>query len=113
MSAAFHSLSSQHKQAARDHELAALQHRTAAEFHDKRMLHAARLSAADATLGAAPNSLGSELVLACAKRIARYFVPRKNGLARRSLLLSQISPEPRELAVGKQDLEPCLAASVL
>ena len=48
MSAAFHSLSSQHKQAARDHELAALQHRTAAEFHDKRMLHAARLSAADA-----------------------------------------------------------------
>jgi len=48
MSAAFHSLSSQHKRAARDHELAALQHRTAAEFHDKRMLHAARLSAADA-----------------------------------------------------------------
>ena len=49
MSAAFHSPSSQHKQAARDHELAALQHRTAAEFHDKRMLHAARLSAADAS----------------------------------------------------------------
>lgn len=48
MSAAFHSPSSQHKQAARDHELAALQHRRAAEFHDKRMLHAARLSAADA-----------------------------------------------------------------
>ena len=48
MSAAFHSPSSQHKQAARDHELAAHQHRTAAEFHDKRMLHAARLSAAGA-----------------------------------------------------------------
>ena len=48
MSAPFHSTSSQHKQAARDHELAALQHRTAAEFHDKRMLHEARLSAAEA-----------------------------------------------------------------
>jgi hypothetical protein len=48
MSAAFNSPSSQHKRAARDHELAALQHRMAAEFHDKRMLHAARLGAADA-----------------------------------------------------------------
>jgi hypothetical protein len=45
---AIHSPSSQHKQAASDHEMAALQHRAAAEFHDKRMLHAARLSSEDA-----------------------------------------------------------------
>ena len=49
MSAAFHSPSSHHRQAARDHERAALQHRMAAEFHDKRLLHAARVSAADAS----------------------------------------------------------------
>jgi hypothetical protein len=48
MSDATHSPSTQHKQAASDHELAALQHRTAAEFHDKSMLHAARLSSEDA-----------------------------------------------------------------
>jgi hypothetical protein len=48
MSDATHSPSTRHKQAASDHEIAALQHRTAAEFHDKRMLHAARLSSEDA-----------------------------------------------------------------
>ena len=48
MSRAIHSPSTQHKQAAREHELAALQHRTAAEFHDKRMLHQARQSASEA-----------------------------------------------------------------
>jgi len=48
MSGAIHSPSTQHKQAARDHELAAHQHRSAAQFHDKRMLHAARLSSEDA-----------------------------------------------------------------
>jgi hypothetical protein len=39
---------SEHRQAAIDHELAARQHRAAAEFHDRNMLHAARLSAEDA-----------------------------------------------------------------
>jgi hypothetical protein len=48
MSDATHSPSTQHKQAASGHEIAARQHRTAAEFHDKRMLHAARLSSEDA-----------------------------------------------------------------
>jgi hypothetical protein len=48
MSRAIHSPSSRHKQAAHDHEVAAHQHRTAAEFHDKRMLHAARLSSEQA-----------------------------------------------------------------
>lgn len=48
MSDAIHSPSSQHKQAAKEHEITALQHRTAAEFYDKRMLHPARISAGDA-----------------------------------------------------------------
>jgi len=48
MSGAIYSPSSQHKQAASAHELAARQHRAAAEFHDKRMVHAARLSSASA-----------------------------------------------------------------
>lgn len=48
MSDAIHSPSTQHKQAASYHEIAARQHRTAAQFHDKRMLHAARLSSEDA-----------------------------------------------------------------
>jgi predicted DNA binding CopG/RHH family protein len=48
MSYAAQSPSTQHKQAASDHEIAALQHRTAAEFHDKQMLYAARLSSEDA-----------------------------------------------------------------
>jgi len=43
-----HSPSTLHKRAAADHELAALQHRTAAEYHDKTMLHAARRSSEDA-----------------------------------------------------------------
>lgn len=45
MSDAIHSPSTRHKQAATDHEIAALQHRTAAQFHDQGKLHAARLSA--------------------------------------------------------------------
>ena len=48
MSNAIRSPSTLHKRAAADHELAALQHRTAAEYHDKSMLHAARRSAEDA-----------------------------------------------------------------
>jgi len=48
MSGAIHSPSTQHKQAASAHEIAARQHRAAAEFHDKRMLHEARLSSASA-----------------------------------------------------------------
>jgi hypothetical protein len=48
MSDAIHSSSSRHKQAAAGHEIAALQHRTAAEFHDKKMLHAARRYSEDA-----------------------------------------------------------------
>lgn len=48
MSGAIHSPSSEHKLAATEHEIAARQHRAAAEFHDKRMLHAARLSSASA-----------------------------------------------------------------
>lgn len=48
VSNAIRSPSTLHKRAAADHELAALQHRTAAEYHDKNMLHAARRSAEDA-----------------------------------------------------------------
>ena len=48
MSNAIRSPSTLHKRAAADHELAALQHRTAAEYHDKSMLHAARRSSEDA-----------------------------------------------------------------
>jgi hypothetical protein len=48
MSGAIHSPSSQHKQAASAHELAARQHRAAAEFHDKRMVHEALFSSANA-----------------------------------------------------------------
>jgi hypothetical protein len=48
MSDAIHSPSSEHKQAARAHEIAARQHREAAEFHDKNMLHAARLGSENA-----------------------------------------------------------------
>jgi len=48
MSDAVQSSSSEHNQAASEHERAARQHRAAAEFHDKKMLHAARLSAGDA-----------------------------------------------------------------
>jgi hypothetical protein len=48
MSNANDSASSQHMQAASDHENAARQHRVAAEFHDKKMLHAARLSSDNA-----------------------------------------------------------------
>lgn len=48
MSDALYSAGSQHKQAARDHEIAAVQHRTAAEFHDKAMLHQARLASVSA-----------------------------------------------------------------
>lgn len=48
MSNAMHSPSSEHKLAASEHEIAARQHRAAAEFHDKRMNHAARLSAQSA-----------------------------------------------------------------
>ena len=40
--------SNEHNLAASDHERAALQHRAAAGFHDKNMLHAARLSAESA-----------------------------------------------------------------
>jgi hypothetical protein len=49
MSDAIHSPSSEHKQAASAHEIAARQHREAAEFHDKNMLHAARLSSESAS----------------------------------------------------------------
>lgn len=45
---AMHSPSTLHSEAAADHELAALQHRTAAEYHDKTVLHAARRSSEDA-----------------------------------------------------------------
>jgi hypothetical protein len=45
---AIHSPASEHKQAASALEIAARQHREAAEFHDKNMLHAARLSAESA-----------------------------------------------------------------
>jgi hypothetical protein len=48
MSNAIRSPSTLHKRAAADHELAALQHRTAAEYHDKSVLHAARRSSEDA-----------------------------------------------------------------
>jgi hypothetical protein len=48
MSDPVQSSSSEHNQAASDHELAARQHRAAAGFHDKNMLHAARMSAEDA-----------------------------------------------------------------
>ena len=48
MSNAIRSPSTLHKRAAADHELAALQHRTAAEYHDKSMLHAVRRSSEDA-----------------------------------------------------------------
>jgi hypothetical protein len=48
MSNAIRSPSTLHKRAAADHELAALQHRTAAEYHDKSMLHAARAQREDA-----------------------------------------------------------------
>jgi len=48
MSNALPSPSSEHRQAAIDHELAARQHRAAAEFHDRNMLRAARMSAGDA-----------------------------------------------------------------
>src|SRR4029079_18722780 len=44
MSNPIRSPSTLHKRAAADHELAALQHRTAAEYNDKNMLHAARRS---------------------------------------------------------------------
>jgi hypothetical protein len=47
MSNVMQSPSTLHKRAAADHELAALQHRTAAEYHDKSMLHAARRSSED------------------------------------------------------------------
>jgi len=40
--------SSEHNQAASEHERAARQHRAAANFHDRKMLHAARMSAEDA-----------------------------------------------------------------
>jgi hypothetical protein len=42
------SLSSAHSQAASELEAAARQHRRAADFHDRKMLHAARLSAENA-----------------------------------------------------------------
>jgi len=45
MSGALQSSSSEHRQAAIDHELVARQHRAAADFHDRNMVHAARLSA--------------------------------------------------------------------
>ena len=48
MSDAVQSSSSEHIQAASDHERAARQHRAAAGFHDKHMLHAARLSSESA-----------------------------------------------------------------
>ena len=48
MSNAIRSPSTLHKRAAADHELAALQHRSAAEYHDKSMLHAARRRSEDA-----------------------------------------------------------------
>ena len=48
MSDAVQSSSSEHCKAASDHERAARQHRAAAGFHDKNMLHAARMSAESA-----------------------------------------------------------------
>ena len=48
MSDTVQSSSSEHYEAAIGHERAARQHRAAAEFHDKKMLHAARLCAESA-----------------------------------------------------------------
>jgi hypothetical protein len=63
MSNAIRSPSTLHKRAAADHELAALQHRTAAEYHDKSMLHAARRSSADA--GECSLNAHKQALLAC------------------------------------------------
>lgn len=46
--ASFQSLSSRHTQAAIDHEAVARKHRAAADFYDRRMRHAAQLSAESA-----------------------------------------------------------------
>jgi hypothetical protein len=62
---AIHSPASEHKQAARALEIAARQHREAAEYHDKNMLHEARLSSASASECSAKAHEGS--MSACAR----------------------------------------------
>ena len=73
MPGAIHSPSSQHKQAARDHELAAYQHRAAAQYHDQRMLHAARLSSRDARPLTAVLAIALALsaITACGEKLQR------------------------------------------
>lgn len=62
---AIHSPAAEHKQAARALEIAARQHREAAEYHDKNMLHEARLSSASANECSAKAHEGS--MSACAR----------------------------------------------